>query len=218
MSFKSLLMLALLPLLTLRAYGQSTDSSATPLGDVAKKNQAEKKDKVASTKAKRVFDNEDMSALRGPIPAITEQGEENTEEILTAIHEFRAGHDPASTEDAVHRWFDEETQVLSDAIAANIRLQKHNQMRAENAQDTLSYRAYNYPVDYDSSRYRESITSQVWSQRVEARSSQQNAEVIMRIQQVMMRVRGDVICRPYKTAPAAYDWFKIRTSNGINSY
>jgi hypothetical protein len=33
-----------------------------------------------------------------------------------------------------------------------------------------------------------------------------------------MRVRVDVICRPYKTKPAAYDWFKIRTTNGIGSF
>ena len=199
---------------------QTGDSSSVSLGEAAKKCEAAKKDKDkdTSTKAKKVFTDDDMSARKGPIPSITLQGPENTEEILNAIHNFRADHDPMSTEDVVHKWFDQETEVLSDAIDANTRMQKHNQMRAENAQDTNSYPRYNYPQDYDSSRFRESMTSQVWSQRVENRSAQENALIIGRVQQVMMKVRLDVFCRPYKTRPAAYDWFKIRTANGVSAY
>jgi len=212
--------ISLLVLFGYPSVAQTTDDSPVSVADAAKKNEAAKKekDKDSSTKAKKVITDEDMSARKGPIPAITLQGPENTEEILTAIHDFRAGHDPASTEDAVHTWFDQETAVLSDAIDANVRLQKHNQMRAENAQDTNSYPRYNSPQDYDSSRFRESMTSQVWSQRVEMRTAQENAQIIGRVQQVMMKVRVDVFCRPYKTRPAAYDWFKIRTANGISAY
>ena len=204
-------------LLGCTSLAQTSDNSV-PLGDAAKKCEAAKKDKDASAKAKKVFTDEDMSARRGPIPSIALQGPENTEEILNAIHEFRANHDPASTEEAVHKWFDQETATLSDAIDASTRMQKHNQLRAENAQDTNSYPRYNYPQDYDSSRYRESMTSQVWSQRIETRTSQENVQIIARVQQVMMKVRVDVYCRPYKTRPAAYDWFKIRTANGVNAY
>ena len=64
----------------------------------------------------------------------------------------------------------------------------------------------------------ERLTTERWSQRVESRSSQENFQVIGRIQQALMRVRLDVICRPNKTKPAAYDWFKIRTANGVGSF
>ena len=79
-----------------------------------------------------------MSVRKSPIPSIALQGADNTEEVLVAIHDFRATHDAAATEDVVHDWFDEQTEDLSEAIAANLRLQKHNQMRMESAQDRSS--------------------------------------------------------------------------------
>jgi hypothetical protein len=216
---KPLLALILILLFVRPLFAQTADSSAPPLGDVAKKNDATKKDKDSSAKAKRVFTDDNMAVRKSPIPSIALQGSENTEEILTAIHEFRSTHDLAQTEDVVHAWFDEQTALLSGAIDANVRLQKHNQMRMESAQDRSSYPYYNnYAYDGDSSRFNERLTSERWSQRVEARSSQENFQIISRIQQVLMKVRVDVICRPYKTRPAAYDWFKIRTANGVGAY
>ena len=158
-----------------------------------------------------------MSVRKSPIPSIALQGADNTEEVLVAIHDFRATHDAAATEDVVHDWFDEQTEDLSEAIAANLRLQKHNQMRMESAQDRSSY-PYNYAYDPDPAKMNERLTTERWSQRVESRSSQENFQVIGRIQQALTRVRLDVICRPNKTKPAAYDWFKIRTANGVGSF
>ena len=92
---KPLLALLLILLFARPLFGQTTDNSATPLGDVAKKNDVAKKDKDASAKAKHVFTDDDMSLRKSPIPSITLQGVENTEEILNAIHDFRASHDLA---------------------------------------------------------------------------------------------------------------------------
>ena len=128
------------------SFGQSSDSSDPSLGEVAKKNDAVRKEKDASAKPKHVFTDDDMSVRKSPIPSIALQGADNTEEVLAAIHDFRATHDAAATEDVVHDWFDEQTEDLSEAIAANLRLQKHNQMRMESAQDRSSY-PYNYAYD-----------------------------------------------------------------------
>jgi hypothetical protein len=57
---------------------QSSDGSASPLGDVAKRNDASKKENDP-TKAKRVFTDEDMSLRRSPIPAIALQGVDNSQ-------------------------------------------------------------------------------------------------------------------------------------------
>ncbi len=159
-----------------------------------------------------------MSIRKSPIPSIALQGTENSLEILTAIHDYRANHSAEETEDAVHEWFGEQSEVLSAAIDANVRTQKHNQMRMEAAQDRAAY-PYNYNYDPDSaSKMNERMTTERWSQRVESRSAQENFQAISRIQQTLMKVRFDVICRPNKTKPAAYDWFKVRTANGVGTY
>lgn len=200
-----------------QSMGQSSDNSAPPLGDVAKQNGAAKKEQNASAKAKRVFTDDSMSIRKSPLPTIALQGADNTGDVLAAIHEFRAQHNAQETENVVHDWFDEQNEVLTAAIDANLRQQQHGRMRMEAAQDRTSY-PNNYAYDGDSSRLNERMTTERWSQRVEARSAQENFQVISRIQQALTKVRLDVICRPNKTGPTAYDWFKVRTANGINSY
>jgi hypothetical protein len=200
-----------------QSLGQSSDTSAPSLGDVARKNDAAKKEKDASAKPKRVFTDDDMSIRKSPIPSIALQGVDNTEEVLAAIHAFRATHDAAATEEEVHAWFDQQTEVLSAAIDANTQQQKHNQMRMEAAQDRSPY-PYNYAYDPDSSKMNERMTTERWSQRVQMRSSQENFQVIGRIQQALTKVRLDVICRPNKNQAGAYDWFKIRAANGVGLY
>ena len=216
MRWKCLLALVLfLPWASL-AGAQSADVPDSPLGDVAKRNDAAKKDKDGTLKAKRVFTDDDP-IRKSPIPAIVLEGQDNTEDILAAIHEYRAKHTPEETENAVHDWFDEQAEVLSAAIDAIARQRKYNQLSMEAAQDRNSY-AYNRGFDGDYVKYNERLTSERWSQRVEARSAQENLQVISRIQQSLMKVRVDVICRPNRTSPAAYDWFRIRTANGIGTY
>ncbi len=213
---KPLLALILLLPFVGQAFGQSSDSFAPPLGDVAKKNSTEKKD--GATKAKRVFSDDGTSIRKSPFPTIVLQGTENSLEILTAIHDYRASHSAEETEDAVHEWFDEQSEVLSGAVDANVRMRKHNQLRMEAAQDRAAYPPnYNYDPD-SATKMNERMTTERWSQRVENRSAQENNEVISRVQQTLIRVRFDVICRPNKIKPAAYDWFKIRTANGVGTY
>ena len=116
---------------------QNTDA-AQPLGDVAKKNDTAKKEN-AGTKAKRVFTDDDMSVRKSPIPSIALQGADNTEEVVASIHDFRAKHNAEDTENTLHEWFDAQAEVLTAAIDANVRMQKHNQMRWESVQDRGPY-------------------------------------------------------------------------------
>lgn len=200
------------------AFAQTAEDSTPSLGEVARKNQSVGKAKDPPNKAKVIVSDDDDSALRkSPIPSIALAGSDNLEEILNAIHDYRSKHTPAETEDVVHFWFDEQNQILSAAIENGLRLQKYNQMKMENAQDHPSY-AYNPNRDYDPTRYNDYLLSQRWSQRMDARSAHENSLIISRIQQAFLRVRVDVICRPNKMQPAAYDWFRIRTANGISSY
>jgi len=215
---KWLALILILPC-TLLSLGQSGDSASPPLGDVVKKKSETKKDsdKDRFNKPKHIFTDDDLSVRRSPFPAIVLQGAENADTVLAAIHDFRANHSAEETEIAVHDWFDEETTILSAAIESNARLFKHNQMRMEAAQDRSSY-PYAYGNDGDYSKYNERLTTERWSQRVDARSSQENFQVISRIQQTLAKVRFDVICHPNRTKAAAYDWFKIPTANGVNTY
>ena len=210
MRWKCLLVMILILPFTGQTFGQnSDDGAAPPLGDVAKKNKNDNKDS-AKSKAKHVFSDDDVSVRDSPIPAIALQGVENIENVLNAIHEFRATHDGAETERVVHAWFDEQTEVLSAAIDANTKLIQHNQLRMEAAQDRA-------PVVYDGdcSKLQQSQMTERWSQRVDARSNRDNMQVIMRIQQTFARVRIDAILNRGKTP---YDWFKIRCSNGVGTY
>ncbi|MGA9640382.1 MAG: hypothetical protein WBQ72_03215 [Terriglobales bacterium] len=220
MPWKRLLALLLVLPFARPSFAQSADNAPTSLGDVAKKNEEarKEKDKDGSSKPKRVFTDDDFSLRKSPIPAIALQGADNVEEVLAALHEFRATHNAEDTEAVLHDWFDEQTAVLSAAIDANIQMMKHNQLRMESMQDRSAY-PYNYGYDGgESSKYNERLTTERWSQRVDARSSQENFQVISRIQQALMKVRVDVICRPNKTKPAAYDWFKIRNANGTGAF
>lgn len=203
---------------SLLTFAQTADDSTPSLGEVARKNQSVRKSKDPIDKPKVAVSDDDDSALhKVPIPSIALAGSDNLEEILNAIHDYRSKHTAAETEEMVHRWFDEQTQVLSAAIDNAARLRNHNQMKMENAQDHPSY-PYNRNPDFDPNKYNEYLTGQRFSQRVDNRSAQENSAIIFRIQQAFIRVRADVICRPNKTQPAAYDWFRIRTGNGISSY
>jgi hypothetical protein len=210
----SLTLILLLPFSGL-AFGQSADDTgAPPLGDVAKKN----KDASTATpksKPKRVFSDDDMSVRSNPIPVIALQGPDNTDNILNTIHDFKKVHDPAETERVVHEWFDEQSEVLSDAIDANVRLAQHNQLKMEAAQDGY---AYANTTNYDASDYnrlRQHQLSEQWAQRSDARTARDNFQVITRIQQTFFRVRCDAILNRGKMP---YDWFRIRNANGVGSY
>ncbi len=192
-------------------FGQNAEESgAPPLGDVAKKNRAGSK-----VKAKRVLTDDDLSARSNPIPVIALEGAENTDNILDAIHQYRRVHDAAETERVVREWFDEESEVLSAAIEVNSRLSQHTQLRMEVAQDEYAY-GNQYDPEGDNRRVQQRQIAERRSQRVDARSNQASWQLITRLQQTLGKVRTDMLI--IHTTKSAYDWFKIRNTNGVGAY
>ena len=201
-------------------FGQTSDEGTSqPLGDIAKKNKDTSKD-ATKTKATRVFTDDDMAVRKSPIPAVALEGTENSQIVLDAIHQFKSTHDPAETERVIHQWYDEQSEVLSDAIDANNRIAQHNQIKMEAAQDGYGY-GYGYgnpygnghEVDYNKMRQRQ--LSEMWAQRSDARNNRDNWLVIQRIQQAFIRVRCDAI---WNRTKMPYDWFRIRNANGVGTY
>jgi hypothetical protein len=189
---------------------QTSEPSAAPsLGDVAKKNK-----ESAKGKAKRVVTDDDVSARSNPIPVIALQGPDNTEDILNAIHELRKTHDASEAERIVHEWFDEQSDVLSSAIEANAKLAQHTQLRMEVAQDENMYNNQ-YDPDRDYSKVQQRQIADRRLQRVDARNNRDNFQIITRIQQIFAKVRVDMFMAHTKSA---YDWFKIRNTNGVGVY
>jgi hypothetical protein len=206
MRWKCLYALTLILLFAGQMRAQSSDEATPSLGDAAKKNK-----EAPKSKAKRVFTDEDAPARTNPIPVIALQGADNIDEILSAIHEFKRTHTPAETEQVVHEWFDEQSEVLAGAIDANNRIAQTNQLKMEVAQD-----GYQYPQnDPDYQKIQQRNITERRSQRIDARSNRDNWLVIGRIQQAFLRVRCDVVWNRGKTA---YDWFRIRNANGVGSY
>jgi hypothetical protein len=192
---------------------QNADEGAPSLGDVAKKNKDNSK-----SKAKRVITDDDVNVRSNPIPMIPVLGPDNTDEVLNAIREFKRTHDAAETERVVHEWFDEQSDVLSAAIEANARIAQNTQMKMEVQQDTSQYQYQNQnAVDYegDYRRMQQRQISERRAQRIDARSNRDNWQIISRIQQTLAKVRVDVMVNHGKMA---YDWFKIRNTNGVGSY
>ena len=158
------------------------------------------------THAKKVFTDEDMEAIAGPLPRLKMDGAENADEVIAAIAQFKATHTPEQTEQAVHIWYDRYDQMLAAAIQEN--------------QDMQTLRNANYSNGYDlcqeSQDYQKCQSRQMAEMRG-ARSDQiemtKNTSLETRIQHAFMKLRTGLTQNNLR-----YDWFKIRTTNGIDQF
>lgn len=186
----------------LTASGQ-TASSSTPLGDVVKKNH-----QATSPKAKVVVDDDNLHSQRGPIPGMSLEGVDNSDEIIHAIREFKKSHTPAETEEAVRLWYDEFDSLMADTLDDNNRLIKRKEDRAL----TEATGAY-YGPDGDYNKAMQRRNSAILEDRSDFRRERKNGFMIARIQQTFMKVRNDL-----QMIGLRYDWFKIRNGNGNGSF
>jgi len=159
-----------------------------------------------ATHAKKVFSDEDMEAWSGPLPRLKMEGTENADEIIAAIASYKASHTSEQTELAVRVWYDRYDEILAAAIQQNI--------------DIRVLRDANYSNGYDlcmeSQDYRQCQNRQMAEQRG-ARTDQiqaaKNLNVESRIQQAFMRIRNGLMMHNLR-----YDWFKVRTTNGVDKF
>jgi hypothetical protein len=181
--------------------GSGTDSA--PLGDIAKKNKA-----ATAAKAKVVVNDDNLHSQRGPIPAISLEGVDNSDEIAHAIREFRKTHTPAETEEAIRHWYDEFDGMLADTLDDNSRLIKRKEDRALN-EATGSY----YGQDGDYNRAMQRRNSAILEDRSDFRQQRKDGLMVGKIQQTFIKVRNDL-----QIIGLRYEWFKVRNANGNGSF
>lgn len=156
--------------------------------------------------AKKVFGDEDMEVWSGPLPRLKMEGTENSDEIIASIVAYKANHTAQQTEDAVRLWYERYDEMLAAAI--------------QNSIETRVLRDANYSNGYElcmaSRDYQQCQNRQMAEQRG-ARNDQiqlsRNLNLESRVQQAFMKVRNALMMNNLR-----YEWFKVRTTNGIDKF
>jgi hypothetical protein len=180
---------------------QTSSNSAPSIAGAARDAKAQK-----TARAKKVFTDEDMEAIAGPLPRLKMDGAENADDVVAAIAKYKADHTPEQTEAAVHIWYDRYDAMLAAAIQQNL--------------DVTTLRNANYSNGYElcqqSQDYQQCNSRQMAEQRG-ARNDQvemaKNSNLEVRVQHAFMKVRNGLQMNGLR-----YDWFKIRTTNGIDTF
>ena len=172
-----------------------------PLGTVVKNSK-----KQPTPRAKKVITEDDMDALANILPRIRLEGAENADEIIAAIGQYKASHTPEETEAAVQAWYERYDQDLAAAIQQN---QVVSTLREENFSNgnELCREAGDYWA-CEKRRRAEYI-----GQRHDQYTIRNNMALEVRIQHVFMKVRGGI-----GRYNLRYPWFRIRTTNGIDTF
>jgi hypothetical protein len=179
----------------------TTVDGENPIAAAARDTKARK-----SARAKKVITDEDMEAIAGPLPHLRMEGPENGDEVVAAIAVYKANHTPEQTEQAVRLWYDRYDELLAGAIQED--------------QDMRTLRDANYSNGYDlcqeSQDYQKCQSRQMAEMRA-ARNYQRQAitnnQLEARIQHAFSRVRMGLMQHGLN-----YKWFKIRTTNGIDTF
>lgn len=172
-----------------------------PLGTVVKNSK-----KQTSVKAKKVITEDDMDAIANLLPRLRMEGAENSDEIIAAIGEYKASHTPEETEAAVQAWYERYDQDLAAAIQQN---QTVNTLREENSSN--GNELCREAGDYWSCEKRR--RAEYIGQRHDQYTVSKNMALEVRIQHVFMKVRGGI-----GRYGLHYEWFKVRTTNGIDTF
>lgn len=160
--------------------------------------------KQAAPHAKTVITEDNMNAM--PLPLIRMDGAENADEIIAAIGEYKAAHSPEETEAAVNAWYERYDTDLAAAIEQNHTV---NVLREENFSN--GNEICREGGDYQKCEGRR--RAEYIGNRHDQYTLQRNMALETRIQHVFMKVRGGIW-----RYNLHYEWFKIRTTNGIDTY
>jgi hypothetical protein len=172
-----------------------------PLGNVARNSK-----KPIAGKTKKVITEDDMDAVGNILPRIRTEGAENSDEIIAAIGEYKATHTPEETEAAVQAWYERYDEDLAAAIQQN---QTVSTLREENFSN--GNELCREGGDYWSCEKRR--RAEYIGQRHDQYTLSKNMALETRIQHVFMKVRGGI-----SRYNLRYSWFKIRTTNGIDTF
>lgn len=162
--------------------------------------------KQSVLQGKKVFTEDDMDALRNALPALTMDDAENSDEIVAAIGRYKQNHTPEETEDAVHAWYDKYDEELAAAIRQNMVV---SVLREEN--NSNGYELCRESGDYQACEGRR--RAEYIGARHDQATLNKNAQLEVRIQHAFMKVRNGMMRYNLR-----YDWFKIRTTTGIDKF
>ena len=171
------------------------------LGAVARNSK-----KPGSAPAKKVITEDDMDAPANILPRLRMEGAENADEIIAAIGKYKQSHTPEQTEEVVQGWYERYDEELAAAIQQN---QTVNTLREENLSN--GYEICREGGDYQSCENRR--RAEYVGTRHDQTTVRNNTTLEVRIQHVFMKVRNGMMRYGLR-----YDWFKIRTTNGIDSF
>lgn len=180
---------------------QNSTSSDASIAAAARDARAQK-----AAKAKKVFTDEDMEATAGPLPRLKMDGPENSDDVVAAITKYKADHTQEQTENAVHIWYDRYDDMLAAAINTNIDVTVLRQTNYNNG-----YELCQQSQDYQQCNNRQ--MAELRGARNDQVELTKNNNLEVRIQHAFMKVRNGLMMNGLR-----YDWFKIRTTNGIDMF
>ena len=181
--------------------GQAQGSSDGSIAAAARNSKNAK-----GNRAKKVVTDEDMEATAGPLPRLKMDGAENSDEVVTAIAHYKSNHRAEQTEQAVRIWYDRYDQMLSAAIQSNLDIQAIRQANLSNAENLCQEgRDYQQCETRRMAEYR--------AQRGDQAEIANNVALEVRLQHALNKVRIGLARNNLR-----YDWFKLRTTNGIDTY
>jgi len=181
-----------------------TQSKSTDPGSIAAAARDAKAQKVG--KAKKVFTDEDMEATAGPLPRLKMDGPENADEVVAAIAKYKVTHTPEETEKAVRVWYERYDEMLAAAIQDN-----QDTAALRNANTSNGYELCQESGDYQQCRNRQMAEAR--GARSDSIAMAKNNQLEVRIQHAFMKVRNGLAISNLR-----YEWFKIRTTNGIDQF
>ena len=171
-----------------------------PLGTVVRNS------KKQASKSKKVITEDDMDAAGNILPRIRMDDAENSDEIIAAIGKYKLTHSPEETEAVVQGWYERYDEDLAAAIRQN---QTVNTLREENLSN--GYEMCREGGDYQSCESRR--RAEYIGVRHDQSTIMKNTALEVRIQHVFMKVRAGITRYNLR-----YEWFKIRTTNGIDTF
>lgn len=182
-------------------------TSPTMCADDDSPAQAARDKKAQKTNhAKKIITDEDLETSAGPLPRLKMDGPENGDEVVAAIATFRMTHTPEQTEAAVRLWYDRYDEMLAAAIRENL--------------DTKTLRETNYRNGYELCQESQDYAQCHARQMAELRGARidqlemtKNTNLEVRIQHAFLKIRNGLTKNGLH-----YDWFRVRTTNGIDIF
>lgn len=156
--------------------------------------------------AKKVWTDDDMDPVAGPLPRLQLQGPENADEIVAAITVYKRTHTPDETENAVRSWFNKYDEELAAAIKENLDLTTLREANMSNG-----YELCQQSQDYEYCQNRRN--AEMRGARDDQAKIKANGNFTVRTQHAFMKIRNGL-----GQNGLHYDWFKIRTTNNIDTF